>query len=227
VYQAVLDFNRGFASFILVAALFGSTLSVIYISKFLFSAFFGEEQLEIKRLPGWGMKTAVGVPAILCVALGVYPKLLLDSVKPIIGGVPVFEGTWVAYMAAAFLLGAIVIGAVAYFVFGLKKTSARKPAFFGGENAETIDEELYFPYVDEVNFRINPTEIYNSLRDSRLINWLYVAEERSFIDPYVATSWIGKAVTRSFQWAHNGILSRYLVWVFTGLIAVLWLLTTQ
>jgi len=227
LYQAILDFNRGFASFILVAALFGSTLSVIYISKFLFSAFFGEEQFEVKRLPGWGMKMAVGVPAILCVALGVYPKLLLDSIKPIIGGVPVFEGTWVAYMAAAFLLGAIVIGAVAYFVFGLKKTSARKPAFFGGENAETIDEELYFPYVDEVNFRINPTEIYNSLRNSRLINWLFVAEERSFIDPYVATSWIGKAVTRSFQWAHNGILSRYLVWVFTGLIVVLWLLTTQ
>ncbi|MBS3739890.1 hypothetical protein KGY47_00765 [Candidatus Bipolaricaulota bacterium] len=227
LYQAVLDFNRGFASFILVAALFGSTLSVIYISKFLFSAFFGESQSEVKRLPGWGMKMAVGVPAILCVALGVYPKLLLDSVRPIIGGVPVFEGTWVAYMAAAFLLGGIVIGVIAYFLFGLKKTSARKPAFFGGENAETIDEELYFPYLDEVNFRINPTEIYNSLRNSGLINWLYVAEERSFIDPYVATSWIGKAVTRSFQWAHNGILSRYLVWVFTGLIVVLWLLTTQ
>lgn len=227
LYQATLDFNRGFAPFILVAALFGSTLSVIYISKFLFSAFFGEKQQEVQRLPGWGMKTAVGIPAILCLALGVYPRLLLDSVRPLIGGIPVFEGTWVAYMAAAFLLGAIVIGAMTYFLVGLKKSSERKPVFLGGENAETIDEEKYFPYLESIDFSIHPTEIYNSVRKAGLTNWLYEAEERRFLDPYVTTSWIGRAVTRAFRLAHNGILSRYLVWVFAGLIVILWLLTTQ
>ncbi|MFB6214910.1 MAG: hypothetical protein ABEI54_03480, partial [Candidatus Bipolaricaulia bacterium] len=70
-------------------------------------------------------------------------------------------------------------------------------------------------------------EIYNSIKNSKLVNWLFVAEERNFIDPYVAVSWVGKALTRSFRRAHNGLLSRYLVWVFSGLIVILWLLTTQ
>jgi len=227
IYQATIDFGRGFAPFLLVAALFGSTLSVIYISKFIYSAFLGGRETEIKRLPGWGMKTAVGIPAILCLGLGIHPRPLLESVRPIIGGIPVFEGTWVAYMAAAFLLGAIVIGAAVYVLFDLKERSSRKPAFMGGENEETIDDELYFPYVEKIDFNVYPSEIYNSIRNSSLVNWLFVAEERKFIDPYVAVSWVGKAFTRSLRWAHNGLLSRYLVWVFSGLIVILWLLTTQ
>lgn len=97
----------------------------------------------------------------------------------------------------------------------------------GGENEETINEEMYFPYVNKIDFNVYPSEIYNSVKSSRLVHWLFVAEERKFIDPYVAISWAGKAFTRSFRWAHNGILSRYLVWVFAGLIVILWLLTTQ
>ena len=227
LYQASIGFDRGFAPFVLVAALFGSTLSVIYISKFLFSAFLGESEGELERNPDLGMRMAVVVPAVLCIGLGVYPRLLLDSVKPIIGGTPAFTGTWVGYMAAAFLLGAIVVGAAVYAIFGLKKRSKRKPAFLGGENAETIDEERYFPYVENLDFSIHPSEIYNSVKNSRLTSWLYRAEERQFIDPYVATSWVGKAFTRTFRRVHNGLLSRYLVWVFAGLIVILWLLTTQ
>lgn len=227
LYQASIGFDRSFAPFILVAALFGSTLSVIYISKFLFSAFFGESKGEVQRYPGWGMKAAVIVPAVLCLGLGVYPRLLLDSVKPIIGGVPVFTGNWVGYLAAAFLLGAIVAGIAVYSIFGLKKKSSRKPAFLGGENAETIDEEKYFPYVEKLDFSIQPSEIYKSVRNSRLISWLYLAEDRQFIDPYVSASWVGKAFTRTFRRVHNGLLSRYLVWVFAGFIVILWLLTTQ
>ncbi|MFB6291671.1 MAG: NADH-quinone oxidoreductase subunit L [Candidatus Bipolaricaulia bacterium] len=227
LYQATVDFGRGFAPFLLVAALFGSTLSVIYGAKFLFSAFFGNVGNKLKRYPGWGMKSAVGVPALLCIALGVYPRLLLDSVRPIIGQIPAFTGTWTAYMAAAFLLGAIVVGVGAYSLFDLKKHSTRKPVFLGGENEETIDEEMYFPYLKELDFKVYPSEIYNSIKSSRLVNWLFVAEERKFIDLYAAISWVGKAFTRSFRWAHNGLLSRYLVWVFSGLIVILWLLTTQ
>lgn len=227
LYQASIGFERSFAPFILVAALFGSTLSVIYISKFLFSAFFGESESEVERYPDGWMKAAVVVPALLCLGLGVYPRLLLDTVRPILGGIPLFTGTWVGYMAAAFLIGAIVVGFAIYSLFGLKKRSSRKPAFLGGENAETIDRDRYFPYVENLDFSVHPSEIYNSVRESRLVNWIYVAEERKFIDPYVVTNWVGKAFTRTFQQAHNGILSRYLVWVFAGLIAVLWLLTTQ
>ena len=227
LYQAAIDFERGFAPFLLVAALFGSTLSVIYITKFIYSAFLGGDETEIEKYPGWGMKTAVGVPAVLCLALGIHPRPLLDSVRPIIGSIPVFEGTWVSYMAAAFLLGAIVVGAALYALFNLKEKSSRKPVFMGGENEETIDEERYFPYVRELDFKVYPSEIYNSIKSSWLFNWLFVAEERKFIDPYVAISWVGKAFTRSFRWAHNGLLSRYLVWVFSGLIVILWLLTTQ
>ncbi|MBS3736571.1 MAG: NADH-quinone oxidoreductase subunit M [Candidatus Bipolaricaulota bacterium] len=227
LYQASIDFERGFAPFLLVAALFGSTLSVIYITKFIYSAFLGEMKTEMDRSPGWGMKTAVGVPAILCLGLGIYPRPLLDSIRPIIGRIPVFEGTWVAYMAAAFLLGAIIVGAALYALVDLKKRSKRKPAFMGGENEETIDTDMYFPYVDKLDFKVYPSEIYNSIKKSKMVNWLYVAEERNFIDPYVAVSWVGKALTRSFRWAHNGLLSRYLVWVFSGLIVILWLLTTQ
>lgn len=227
IYQAAVDFGRGFAPFLLVAALFGSTLSIIYIAKFLFSAFFGKVENKVKRTPGWGMKSAVGIPALLCIALGVYPRLLLDSVGPVIGQIPSFEGTWTAYMAAAFLFGALVVGVAVYSLFGLKKRSTRKPVFLGGENEETINQEMYFPRLKELDFKVYPSEIYNSIKKSRLVNWLFVAEERKFIDPYVAVSWVGKALTRSFRWAHNGLLSRYLVWVFAGLIAILWLLTTQ
>ncbi len=227
LYQASIGFERNFAPFILVAALFGSTLSVIYISKFLFSAFFGEKESEVERYPDGWMKAAVVVPALLCVGLGVYPRLLLDTVRPILGGIPLFTGTWVGYMAAAFLIGAIVVGVAIYSLFGLKKRSSRKPAFLGGENAETIDRDKYFPYLEDLDFGANPSEIYKSVRNSRLVNWIYVAEERKFIDPYVVTNWVGKAFTRSLSRAHNGLLSRYLVWVFAGLIAVLWLLTTQ
>ncbi|MBS3787438.1 hypothetical protein KGY79_04480 [Candidatus Bipolaricaulota bacterium] len=227
LYQASIDFERGFAPFLLVAALFGSTLSVIYITKFIYSAFLGEKSTEIERYPGWGMKTAVAVPAILCLGLGAHPRPLLQSIRPIIGGIPVFEGTWAAYMAAAFLLGAIAVGAAIYLLVDLKERSTRKPAFMGGENEETIDTERYFPYVDKLDFKVYPSEIYNSIKSSSIVNWLFVAEERNFIDPYVAVSWVGKAFTRSLRWAHNGLLSRYLVWVFSGLIVILWLLTTQ
>ncbi len=226
IYQASIGYDRAFAPFILVAALFGSTLSVIYISKFLFSAFFGEES-EVARLPGRGMKVAVGVPALLCLGLGVYPRLLLDSVAPVIDVGSAFRGTWTAYLAGAFLLGGIVIGVLAYYLLGLKRRSKSKPVFMGGENAATIDEEKYFPYVREVDFKIMPSEIYRSIRRSPAVNWLFTAEERNFLDPYVSTSWVAKALTRSFRWAHNGLLSRYLVWVFTGLIVILWILTTQ
>jgi len=227
LYQAAISFDRNFAPFLLLAALLGSTLSVIYISKFVFSAFFGTHQKELNRYPGWGMKMAVVLPALLCIALGVYPRLLLDSVRPIIGNIPPFPGTWVGYMAAAFLVGAIAMGFVVYFLLDLKRKSTRKTVFIGGESPETIDEKRYFPYVSHMNFEISPSEIYNSIKNSKMVNWFYVAEERQFLDPYVALGWVGKAVTKAFGRAHNGLLSRYLVWVFSGLIAILWILTTQ
>lgn len=221
VYQGVIESGKtgsGLWVVWLVAAIFGSALTLASFMKAIHAVFMGQPSSEQKssvnnrRETGPTMWIPTVALATLCVVFGVfaYQIPLKFFVFPSLGRDVTFSGLWSANLATALILIGIVVGIVIYLLGTATKTRTAD-IFVGGETLK-----------DQPDMRVSGTEFYDTIRELGILRAIYNKAEAGLFDIYVQAKNIVFGIGKFFQYLHNGILSTYLVWTLLGMIGLFW-----
>jgi len=224
----------------LVAAMFGSALTLASFIKFIHAIFLGQEQPSEKKKPeevSAPMRTAVVVLAGFCIVLGVVPNLFLrEFIEPWMSQRVFFLGTWNSAVSFVLVFTGLLLGLL-YWASGKDKKVRQDDLFIGGE------EPVFGP-----NFPA--TEFYRTIEDLPLMKRLYVFLKLESLDlfnilgrllrslAYLLYIFVDRMLNLltylcgylvlGFSWAfrkmHTGVLDFYLVWVLCGLLLVIFFL---
>ncbi len=213
IYQGVIEAAHSGSRLCivwLVAALFGSALTLASFMKVVHAVFLGRQSARLAKKNVREVETTMGIPpvilAFLCVLFGVFAAgiPLRLFILPSLGYPVFFPGVWNAGLATALLLAGILIGFFIYWLGVISKTR-RSETFIGGESLESNPE-----------MRISGTEFYHTIRDLPGMKPLYGMAERRRFDPYDICSRATGGVYRIVSHLHNGILPTYLSWCLLG-----------
>ncbi len=240
VYQGVLSLggegNRLFPIF-LIAAMFGSVLTLAYFLKILHSLFFGQRPANLERVREVSM--TMWLPpfllALTCLVFGVfaYQIPLIGLIMP---GLK-FEdlslfGVWSPIPATLLLIAGLGLGSLVY-LFGTAGKPVIGKTFVGGEKIADLEES-----------RVPGTAFYSSVKHTPIIGELLVFGERGAFDLYnwlvgifkvigtgfregvdrvlqALTEFVGKLIYYfglGLSSIHTGNLPLYLSWVFLGAV---------
>jgi len=199
----------------LVAAMFGSALTLASFVKILHSVFLSRLP---DRLKGAREVTALQtfpmlVLASLCVFFGVfYTVPLYQFILPALG-IPadsgVFIGTWNSQLATGLLLIGIGIGVGVLWFGAFRKRVRAVPTWTCGEIQP--NDEMIIP----------GTHFYKTVSSMGGLRQMYKGQEKGYFDLYNQSGRAGLSVTGMLKWMHSGILPTYLTWVMLGLLIVL------
>lgn len=195
----------------LVAAMFGSSLTVASFIKLLHAVFLGRSDAAVTNIKEIGVSMALPmvVLASICVIFGIFafvipiplfilPAMNVESIS--------YLGIWQPGIATILILSGIFIGFIMYrFIFS--KKARLTGTFIGGENPENLD-------------RVTGWEFYNTIRDIKVLDRIYTKEENKDLDIYETGKRGIGVVTGIFQRLHNGILPTYLVWCLLGMVVM-------
>ncbi|MFH1458831.1 MAG: proton-conducting transporter membrane subunit [Candidatus Omnitrophota bacterium] len=224
IYQGILNTaEKGQWLWIiwLVAAMFGSALTLASFMKLLHAVFLGQPSKKLSSAKGaketslWMLIPQVCL-AVLCVIFGVwaYKVPLALFILPSLPTVISFSGIWNTNLAAIFLISGVLIGFVIY-LFGTALKTREADAFLGGEG----EDEKKYPQI-----RVSGTEFYNTISDIGFLKKIYKMAGKKFFDIYD----LGAKLTFNFNAVlrkiHNGILSSYLAWCLLGMLGLFYVL---
>ncbi|MCX5679441.1 MAG: proton-conducting transporter membrane subunit [Candidatus Omnitrophica bacterium] len=195
----------------LVAAMFGSALTVASFMKLIHAVFLGRPDgdfAHIKEAP-FNMTMPVVVLASICIIFGigafVLPLPLL--IAPAIGLGISYSGAWQPMPATLLILAGLVIGVGGYLL--LKTAKFRQTdTFVGGWDPDKLG-------------RVDGTEFYNTVTDIKMVGKAVKLEAGGGFDIYSISSSIIKAMSRPLRFLHNGILPTYMVWCLLGAIGIM------
>ncbi|MGB9720357.1 MAG: NADH-quinone oxidoreductase subunit L [bacterium] len=244
VYQGIIELNKETNLWIifLVAAMFGSVLTLASFLKMIHSLFLGERPRELDKVREvrFGMITPTLILAILCIIFGVfaekiplarliYPSLPFFKIEPI--------GFWSAGLTTVLMILGIVIGLI-IFLFGTGLKPRQDKVFIGGEVLDTEEARITGPNFYSSVHNIDMLErtykfgeegafdFYNYLRGI-LGGFSILFREvinRFFVVVYQFISTIITALGNIFSTIHTGELPEYLGWIFLGVVIILLLL---
>jgi multicomponent Na+:H+ antiporter subunit D len=213
VYQALVESKLAIAPLLLGVALAGTALTLAYILKVVFTAFFGPETPASREAQEVGLTMAIPMAllAALCIFLGVFPSWpIRNLIEPALGRIRLV-GVWDAPLATGLLLLGLAIGLLIYLVPRAIRVRP-VPAFLGGESLAGEDT------------RVRGTEIYGSLMSLKALERFYRQQGLGNLDIYNIARGIRGGLTRALRWAHSGLLPNYIAWVLAGLILILFLI---
>lgn len=249
LYQgAILGFSQAQGAglrlvyiFALVAAMFGSALTLASFIKFIHAIFLGQDNSQDKkqvREAPLGMVAPLLVLAGLCVVLGVFPAFFIRNfLEPAASLNLAYTGTWNSLLAFVFLSSGLLIGFILWRRLRSKGGFRQDGYFIGGETTPLTSS---FPATE---FYRTVQEIPAMARAYRMLN----AEERdlynivrgtlnifsytvfTLIDRliYLLTNAVGYLVlglSFIFRKMHSGVLDMYLAWSLAGLIGLFFML---
>jgi formate hydrogenlyase subunit 3/multisubunit Na+/H+ antiporter MnhD subunit len=189
----------------LIAAMFGSTLTLASLMKLIHAVFLGQPVNMQYLLDQTSMKGRVmnnkpreasptmWIPqvflAVLCIIFGVfaYRIPLKMFIFPSLEGKVEFFGIWNASLATILIIVGIIVGVIIYLLGTITRTRETE-AFVGGEILEK-----------QPNMRVSGTEFYNTIKDIAPLDAIYRLAERKLFDVYH----LGSIITFGF----NKILS--------------------
>jgi len=197
----------------LVAAMFGSALTLASFVKLLHSIFLSRlpgDLKDVKEVPST-MTTPMIILAGLCVFFGIFYLVPLRLfIYPALGyEQEVIFGTWASGLATILLAVLIVVGLLVLLVGAIKKTARIVPTWTCGEVQD--NEQMIIP----------GTHFYKTVSSMGGLKQLYTGQEKGWFDLYNLGSKAGLALTDFLRWLHCGILPIYLTWVTLGLLIVL------
>ncbi len=223
VYQGIIEMGRTNAyagarlwPIWLVAAMFGSALTLASFVKLLHSLFLARLPDELKQTKevSHAMKAPMIVLASLCVFFGIfyhvplkmliYPALNIDAETAIFG-------TWESTLATAMIIVGIVIGLLILAVGWFSKKVRTVPTWYCGEVQD--NEQMIIP----------GTHFYKTVSSMGGLKQLYGGQEKGHFDLYNQGGRMGLSVTDFLRWLHSGILPMYLTWVTLGLLVILFI----
>jgi formate hydrogenlyase subunit 3/multisubunit Na+/H+ antiporter MnhD subunit len=225
IYQGIIEMSRngGYAWVIwLIAAIFGSALTLAIIVKALHSVFLGirEKGGREPREVGATMTIPMIVLAVLCVGFGVfaYAIPLKGFLLPAVDSIPWISvpdvsqwlGWWSPGLATLFIIIGVVIGLIIYLAGRLKGTRTSS-MYIGGEILTS-------------DVRVTGTEFYNTVSDMGFFSALYKRAEKRAFDTYDIGRNISFYFIRGFRAMHTGVLPEYLTWMLAGLLVLLFIL---
>ena len=199
----------------LVAAMFGSALTLASFMKLLHAVFLGQNGMrkgaKIKEVAA-SMWIPMVILAFLCIVFGVFAfslplkKFILPSLSTGI----FYTGLWQPGWATAFILIGLALGFIIYLMGNIKNVRTIEP-FIGGETLP--DEE-----------RPTGTEFYNTISDMPFFSRIYKMANDKVFDIYDEGKKTVSFFTGILQRLHNGILPTYLAWCLLGMIILLFIL---
>lgn len=219
VYQGVLAAGKGGQSlwFLwLVAAMFGTALTMASFMKLVHALFLGRSGLPAERLAqvqevGWLMRAPMPGLALACIVFGVFAMAFPVAVWiwPAVGGPEALPGLWNAGVATLLLLGAALTGGLIYWLAAVPRLREVEP-FVGGE------------FVDQhPQMRVSGVEFYRTVRRLPWLAPIYERAERGWFDLYELCSRLVSGLGKGCGALHNGLLPRYVEWCLVGVLIVL------
>jgi formate hydrogenlyase subunit 3/multisubunit Na+/H+ antiporter MnhD subunit len=203
----------------LVAAMFGSALTLASFVKILHSVFFSRlpdrlrDATEVSRLQTAPMLVLAG----LCVFFGVFYWLPLRwfifPALGIVGTEGLFIGSWNSTLATGLLLVGMGLGLGVLLAASFARKVREVPTWTCGEIQP--NDEMIVP----------GTHFYKTVSSMGGLRQLYGGQERGYFDAYDQSGKAGMVVTGLLRWMHSGVLPVYLTWVAVGLLIVLFILT--
>jgi len=201
----------------LLAAMFGSALTLASFVKILHSVFLNRQREHLSSVTEASpvMLIPMVVLAGLCVIIGVFYKPIMNSlIFPALGlEITVSElSTWNSILATGLILIGVVIG-IAIWIFGKGAVKVREVnTWYCGE--VTDNEKMIIP----------GTHFYKTVSEMKGLKQLYSKQEKGWFDAYDLGGKVGLALTGFLRWLHSGVLSMYLTWVTIGLLILLFIL---
>ena len=217
IYQGVINTAKSSGGYLwiiwLIAAMFGSALTLASFMKLVHAVFLGQPYKRSKVIShklsevGPSMWIPSVILAGLCVIFGVFAyRIPLGMfVFPSLGGGVMFSGVWNAGLATILILSGIVIGIVIYLLGTVTKTRESK-VFVGGEVIE-----------DYPQMRISGTAFYNTIQEIGFLKNIYRLAEKRVFDLYDLGAKIIFGFTNVLRRIHNGVLPTYLAWCLLGM----------
>ncbi len=197
----------------LVAAMFGSALTLASFMKLLHAAFLGQRTSPQARKPKnevyWTMWLPCIVLAALCVIFGVFAMQvpLKYFILPATGGVS-FTGTWFAGPSTLLITIALGLGFLVIRFKGLKPLVRRDTVFTGGEAINFAEN------------KVSGTDFYLTVKEFRILRVIYRKAEAGLFDIYEQGKNLVFGIGKFLQYLHNGVLPTYLVWTLLGMIGL-------
>ncbi len=219
IYQGLIELGQvGNKLWIiwLVAAMFGSGLTLASFMKLTHSVFLGvpSKLVGSKKFKEVhiGIIAPIVILAALCVLFGIfaYSVPLKNFILPSVQGVS-YLGIWNPGFATVMILIGLIMGLFIYYIMGNVKLFREANSFIGGE---TLPLES----------RITGTGFYNTIRELGVIRHLYDWAEAKWFDLYDQTERLLLYGAQLLGKAHGGLFTIYMVWVLMGLTILLILL---
>jgi len=200
----------------LIAAMFGSGLTLASFMKLTHSVFLGDPSDLVNNKQIKENSFSVVFPmvtlAVLCLGFGIfaYTLPLKLFLVPAIGAQVNYVGIWSPGMATLMIVAGLIIGLVIY-LFGNMKQVREADSFIGGE---TLTSDT----------RITGTSFYNTIKNFAPLARCYRAAEGKFLDLYEQGMRFSYGLGGLLKRAHNGLLNLYLIWLFVGLVVLLFIM---
>jgi len=216
VYQGLIEKGRSGGVlwiFCIVAAVFGSGLTLASFLKLIHAIFLGKSKESSRTLQrnevSWSMWVPPVILAGLCIIFGIfaYSIPLRHLIVPALPAGLEFIGTWPSIKAALFLTIGLAVGLLICLLGNIKGIRETTP-YIGGEELEK-------------DMRLSGAEFYNTIKEAPFLKAIYRKAERKFFDIYEQAKNIVSLFTRFFQYLHNGVLPTYLVWCLLGMMVFL------
>lgn len=167
---------RGVFLFALVAAMFGSMLTLASFIKVLYSVFLGQDSSVNKQIGPenpWRIKLPLVVLSGLCVVFGLFPNLFIKLVyEPWMNRTISLISGWPGVVAVMVLFLALFLGVVNWHLSGRGRLVLRRDAAFIG--GEAPDFRTGFP----------GTEFYRTIEDGPVLKKIYRLMSLSGTDFY-------------------------------------------
>ncbi|MCK5148408.1 hypothetical protein KAR48_16750 [bacterium] len=215
IAQSLIDCIRQnivLAPFALVVALVGSGLTLASFLKLTYAVFMGPSDPDLHINQKVAKHPFICVPiwilAILCIVLGLFAnRILLPQLMP--GGSSDLSlwGFWSPLTTGGLFLGGILIALFTLFlVKGYNRTEVK--SFSGGEIVKPRE-------------RVLATEFYRDVENLPVIKWFYNKAYKRIFDIYEQGIRLGQQISKPLRELHNGLLNRYVSWLFVGWIILL------
>lgn len=223
IYQGIIETAKsgGYIWIVwLVAAMFGSALTLASFMKLIHTVFLGQPSSEsgvagkVLRDVGPSMWFPQSFLALLCFIFGVFALVvpLKMFIFPSLGEEIKFFGVWNSSLATLLIIIGIIIGMVIY-LFGKAAKTREVACFIGGEDLEKHPQ-----------MRISGTEFYNTIQELGILKGIYKLAEKKVFDIYE----MGRKITFRFNkmlgYLHNGVLPTYMAWCLLGMTIMFYIL---
>lgn len=248
IYQGIIEGGKaqgGMWIIWLVAAMFGSSLTLASFMKLIHGTFLSKETDEVKEKLSKGeikespfsMLFPVVVLAGLCIVFGVFAyqvplKLFIFPSVPKLTPPVSWIGWWQPGLATLLIILGIIVGFIIYLA-GKVKLGRISDSYIGGEAVSSGMSISGVDFYDTVRNFVGLRRLYTAAEKGKLdiyegmltfakgVGWFLWGLDRLVDRSWRGLSWLVLLAGRGVSLVHTGILHIYIAWYLLGLTILL------